>query len=456
MEIEERIDELRELLHADQREQLAEELATMRVQDAAFLLMEVDEDDLIALFRLLPQDRRADVFAYLDDYYQLQLLKTLSDDEKRDILSGLVPDDLTDLLEELPQEEVRELLRLLPFRAIRRALILLGYPEDSVGRLMTPSFLAVRSDQTIAQALEQIRDQADQYETVNVIFVVDDEERLVNVIPLKRFILGRPSDKVSILIKEDSQAVSIAVTAEREDAVRLIQHYDLSVLPVVDATGHMLGIITVDDVFDVAEEEATEDFHKLGSVGAVNLSLRDAGPSLLYRKRIGWLLVLVFVNVLSGAAIAIYENAIEALVVLVFFLPLVIASGGNAGAQSATLMVRALATGDVQMRDWLALWGKELGVAIALGLTMGLAVSLIGIWRGGPEVGLVVALAMLSVVVMGSMVGMLMPFVLARFDFDPATASTPLITSIADIMGILIYFAIAVAILDLPTGIATV
>ncbi len=453
MDIEERIDELRELLHADRREQLVEELANLRVQDSAYLLMEVDDEDLLGLFRLLPLDRRADVFAYLDDYYQKQLLLTLDDEEKRQILSGLVPDDLTDLLEELPPEQVRELLRLLPFRAIRRALMLLGYPEDSVGRLMTPNYLAVRHDQTVAQALEQIRSQIDQYETVNIIFMVDEEDRLVNVIPLKRFILGRPDDPVVSLIKEDRTVVSIEVTAEREDAVRMIQHYDLAVLPVVDDEGHMLGIVTVDDVLDVAEEEATEDFHKLGSVGAVNLSLRDARPSLLYRKRIGWLLILVAVNVLSGAAIAIYEHAIEALVVLVFFLPLVIASGGNAGSQSATLMVRALATGDVQMHDWLRLWGKELGVAIALGATMGAAVSLIGVWRGGPEVGLVVAISMVLVVVVGSMMGMLMPFLLARFNFDPATASTPLITSIADIAGILIYFSVATALLNLPVGV---
>ncbi len=452
MKIEDRLEEVESLLATGRREELGALLAELRVQDVAELLMDLDVDEALAAFRLLAPERHADVFSYLDDYYQQRLLAELHDDEKRHVLSGLVPDDLTALLEELPDEQVRDLLRLLPFRAIRRALILLGYPEDSVGRLMTPNFVAVRLEQSIADALTHIRSQIEHYETVNVVFVIDDDDRLVNIIPLKRFILGQPEEPVSTLIS--GKVVSIEATADREEAVRMIQHYDLSVLPVVDAEQHLLGIVTVDDVFDVAEEEATEDFHKLGSVGAVNLSLRDARPSLLYRKRIGWLLILVFVNVLSGAAIAMYENAIEALVVLVFFLPLVIASGGNAGAQSATLMVRALATGDVQMRDWLRLWGKELGVAVALGATMGAAVSIIGVWRGGPEVGLVVAIAMILVVVVGSMMGMLMPFLLARFNIDPATASTPLITSIADIAGILIYFSVATALLDLPIGMA--
>jgi magnesium transporter len=452
MTIEDRFEEVRALLDADRPEAAAALLAQLRVQDVAALLMQLDDDEIAATFRRLSAGHWADVFSYLDDYHQQLLLSELSDDEKRHVLSGLVPDDLTALLEELPDDRVKGLLRLLSFRDVRRALKLLGYPEDSVGRLMTPDFVAVRLDQTIAEALTQIRAQIERYETVNVVFVLDDDDRLVNIIPLKRFILGRPEDPLSTLVS--GSVVSIEVTADREDAVRRMQHYDLSVLPVVDADQHLLGIVTVDDVLDVAEEEATEDFHKLGSVGAVNLSLRDARPALLYRKRIGWLLVLVLVNVLSGAAIAMYENAIEALVVLVFFLPLVIASGGNAGAQSATLMVRALATGDVQMRDWLRLWGKELGVAVALGATMGAAVSIIGVWRGGPEVGLVVAIAMVLVVVVGSMMGMLMPFLLARFNVDPATASTPLITSIADIAGILIYFSVATALLDLPIGMA--
>jgi magnesium transporter len=223
----------------------------------------------------------------------------------------------------------------------------------------------------------------------------------------------------------------------------MIGRYDLTALPVVDSDGVLVGIVTVDDVLDVAEEEATEDFHRVGSVGPIRGSLRDARLPTLYRRRIGWLLVLVFVNLLSGAGIAYYQDTIAATVALVFFLPLLIGSAGNAGAQASTLMVRAMATGDVDAGDWLRLLGRELAVAMALGLTMALAVSVIGVFRAGSDVATVVAVTMVAVVVVGSLVGMSLPFLLDRLGLDPATASAPLVTSIADIAGVLVYFALA-------------
>jgi magnesium transporter len=204
-------------------------------------------------------------------------------------------------------------------------------------------------------------------------------------------------------------------------------------------------------VMDVAEEEATEDFHKMGSVGALHLSLKEAKASLLYRKRIGWLVLLVAVNGIGALGIRYFEASIEAVVALVFFLPLVIASGGNAGAQAATLMVRALATGDVQARDWVKLFTKEISVALALGITMALFVWLAGSAIANPQLGIAVALAMICVVVVRSLFGLLLPFMLTQFNMDPATASAPLITSVADIAGIMIYFTIATIILGLPT-----
>jgi magnesium transporter len=445
---EDRLAAVRALLEQRDWERLHDTLARLRDQDVAHALMELDADETREVFARLAPARCVEVFSYLEPAYQHQLLAQASPADVRRLLSELGPDDLTALLEELPEDEVRRLLRLLPFRAIRRALTLLGHPESSVGRLMSPRYVAVRPDWTLARALEQVRAEGEKAETLNAVFVVDEERHLQGVLPLKRLVLGRPDDTVAAVMTEEP--VTVGPQADREHAARLIRHYDLDALPVVDAGGALLGIVTVDDVMDVVEEETTEDFQRIGSVGLFTPSLRDASPALLYRKRIGWLLVLVLVNVLSGLAIARFEHAIAALVVLVFFLPLIIASGGNAGAQSATLMVRALATGDVQARDWLALWGKELAVAVALGVTMGLAVSAVGLWRGGPDLALVVALAMALVVVTGSLIGVLLPFGLARLRLDPATASAPLITSIADIAGILIYFSVAVALLDLP------
>lgn len=248
----------------------------------------------------------------------------------------------------------------------------------------------------------------------------------------------------------DHHFICVSAFDDREKAVETVQHYDLNALPVVDSDGVLLGTVTLDDVMDVAELEATEDFQKVGGVGVLNFSMRSARPSLLYRRRVGWLVLLVAINVIGGGIIAYYEETLEAAIALAFFLPLIVDSGGNAGTQSATLMIRALATGDVRMRDWAVLLGKELSVALALGITMALAVWGIGIWRGGTEVGIVVAMAMCLVVVFGSLVGMLLPFVLGKLRLDPATASAPLVTSIADVVGILIYFSIAAAVLTLP------
>ncbi len=447
MEFEHYLTEIRELLPQQEWERLKELLVQMAVQDIAHVLMELDDEHFPVTFRLLPDDRRNPVFAYLDPPYQRGLITHLSELDARTVLQAQDPDDLTALLEYLPPDEARHLLRLLPFRAIRRALTLLGYPEDSVGRLMTPHFVSVRPVWTVGAALAYIRAQSEQGETVNTLFVTDSHGKLLGAIPLHEFVRARPFDKVERLIQP---VHSVTATVDREHAAQQLQHYDLETLPVTDDEGGLLGIVTVDDVLDVLEKETTEDFHKMGSVGAVHLSLRDAPARLLFQKRIGWLLVLVFINLIGGWMISGYEEIIEAVVVLVFFLPLIIASGGNAGAQSSTLMVRALATGDVHSGDWLRLWGRELAVSAALGLTMALVISTIGLWRGGIEVALVVALAMVLIVMIGSLFGMLLPFLLNRFRYDPATASVPLVTSVADIAGILIYFSIAMAIVGLP------
>ncbi|MHB8708856.1 MAG: magnesium transporter [Desulfuromonadales bacterium] len=437
--------ELIALLKLQKEQELSETLEEMAVQDIAEAMSQVAIEDQLRLFRTLPEERHTDTFSYLGITHQRELLDALTNNEARRILHELLPDDRTAFLESLSPDELESQLKLLAPEDLKQSLKLLGYPEESIGRLMTPRFVAVRPNWTVARALDHIRHEAHRGETVSFVFVTDDRGRLLDAVKLKDFILARQDAKVETLM--DEEYYSVQASADREEAVRVIQRYDINTLAVTDKSGVLLGIVTVDDIMDVAEQETTEDFQKLGGAGALNMSLRDASSSLLYKKRIGWLLVLVFMNLFGGAAIAHFEDTIAAMIVLVFFLPLIVDSGGNAGSQSATLMVRALATGDVQMRDWFRLWGKELGVALALGLTMGLAVSLIGYYRGGYEIALVTSLAMVCVVTFGSMVGMLLPFLLTRFKLDPATASAPLITSIADLGGILIYFTIATFIL---------
>ncbi|OOG28148.1 magnesium transporter [Thioalkalivibrio denitrificans] len=422
-------------------------LEGMADPDVAKVLPTLERTHWTALLNRLPPERAASVYAYLSTEQQTQLLDDLSDDEKAEIIGQLSYDDAAALLEELPDEHTELLMDMLPREDQEVLQTLLSYPEDSAGRLMTPQFVALRPEWDVRQCLDHVRRQAEEGETLSSLFVTSDNGQIVGWVRLQDLLLGRPSATLDTLMQPD--VISIPADEDQEEAARLIRHYDLEVLPVVDSVGRIAGIITVDDIMDVVEEETTEDFQKMGSVGVLNLSIKEATTTLLYRKRIGWLIILVFVNMFAGAAIGIFEAAIEQVVALVFFLPMIIASGGNAGAQASTLMVRALATGDVQVRDWLKLWGKEMLVAFSLGLTMGLAVWAAGVWLGGPQVGLAVAISMVLVVVIGSMIGMLLPFMLARFRLDPATASAPLITSVVDIAGILMYFSVATLILQL-------
>jgi magnesium transporter len=432
--------EIDELIEARNWPELRETLADWPGPEVADLLLPMSREDRAFLFRSLPRSVAADVFGHLEVDQQDALLRDLTNDETRTLLADLPPDDRTHLLEELPGNATQRLLNLLSPEDLKEARWLLGYPEESVGRLMTPDYVAVHPEWSVADALGHIRRNGQDSETINRVFVIDRRWRLLDDIELRRFILASPDATVAELM--DHSVASVTAFADREEAVSLIGRYDQFVLPVVDSDGILLGIVTVDDLLDVQEEEATEDFHKVGSVGPIRMSLRDATIGFLYRRRIGWLMTLVFVNVLSGAGIAAFESTIEAVVALVFFLPVLIGSGGNAGSQSATLMIRALATGDVELSDWFRLIVKELSVAIMLGGTMAIGVSAISFFRA-PEVLAVVAITMTVIVIWGSLIGMSLPFVLTKLGRDPAAASAPLITSLADISGVLIYFSIA-------------
>lgn len=314
------------------------------------------------------------------------------------------------------------------------------YPEETIGRLMTSEYVAIRPEFTVAEALAHIRRHGRQCETLDTIYVVDSHGVLIDDIRLRDIIMASLDQRVSEIV--DNQFIALAAMEDQELAIRQFQVNDAVALPVVDEAGILQGIITVDDVMDVAEQESLEDFQKFGSIQTAIANPLSASVYYLYRTRIVWLSVLVFMNVFSGFAISRFEHVIQSMVALVFFLPLLIDSGGNAGAQSATLMIRALSIGDVQMRDWLKLIGKETIVSLFLGVTMAIGVALVASLRA-PDVVVVVAATMVLTVIISSLIGMSLPFLLTKFNLDPATASAPLITSMADITGVLIYFSLA-------------
>ncbi|MBL8320645.1 MAG: magnesium transporter, partial [Acinetobacter sp.] len=296
------------------------------------------------------------------------------------------------------------------------------------------------------QAISMLRLEAPDTETIYFAYVLDEARRLLGVVSLKQLILAQEEQTVSGLMA--TNIVSAYVDADQDEAAKIIARYDLLALPIIDRQGVMVGIVTYDDAMDVASEEATEDFLKAGAVNAgAKLSLKSAPILQLYQKRVFWLVFLVFGSLLSGLGIAHFEDIIAAHIVLVFFLPLLVGSGGNAGSQSATLMVRALATGDVDFKDWFYLLGRESLVALCLGGTMAIAVSILGYFRGDEMVALVLALSMLGIVLLGCLIGMSLPFILKRFGMDPASASAPLVTSICDATGVLVYLFIAAQLL---------
>ena len=424
---------------------LRRELARMRPPEIADLLLELEKADRILVFRLLPRELSSEAFSYLDGEHQDALAGELTSEEMRRLLADMKPDDRTQFLAELPGRVTQRLLNYLSPSDLIEARQLLGYPEESVGRLMTPDYVAVRPEWTVAQAIEHIRRKGKDSETINVVYVTDSAWKLLDAVELRRFILAPPTDKVEQLM--DHSYVTISAMEDREEAVRVMHRHGLSVLPVVDSAGVLLGIVTVDDVLDVAEEEVTEDFHKTAAVRPLKSGYREAGVWPLYRKRIGWLLALILINLVSATVISFYEEMLASAMVLTSFIPLLIASGGNAGSQSATLMVRALATGDVKLTQWFRVLAKELLVGLVLGVTMGLAGGLLGLFRGGYQIGAVVALAMVAVILVANLIGVALPFLLLRLGLDPAVASNPLITSIADATGLLIYFAIAIRVL---------
>lgn len=445
-------DEIRELIEGHRWRELAAshhewpEPDTV-VPELVDTLLELGKADRVMLFRALPRDIAADVFASLEGDTRDALLFELTDQETRDLLADLSPDDRTYLLGELPGEVTQRMLNLLSTEDLRESRYLLGYPEDSVGRLMTPDYLAVRRDWTIEQALRHIRTRGHESETANVIYVVDRRWHLLDALSLQRFVMADPGARVEDIM--DYQYVSLQATDDREEAVRLMQRYEAVALPVVDTSGVLVGIVTIDDVFDVAEEETTEDFHLTAAIAPIRASYWEAGRFLLYRSRIGWLAALVGVNLISSGVIAAYEETLAAFVALAFFIPLIIDTGGNAGSQSATLMIRAISIGDVRLDQWAKVFGKELVIGLAIGVSLGVLGMLLGFFRGGFEIGIIVLLTMTTMLVVTNMIGMLLPFILTRLKLDPAIASGPLITSVADAVGLIIYFSYAVWILGL-------
>ncbi len=430
------------LSHAIEQNKFADALAAVKglpPVDLADVLEQLDPTLGWRLLECLPD--RADVFSYFEPEQQVRMAREFPRATLAELVSEMPADERTDLFKRFDQNQRDILLPALAHAEREDIRRLSAYVEGTAGALMTSDYATLKKDMTVLQAMTYLRDEAPDAETIYQAYVIDEQRRLLGAVSLRDLILADLNKSIKDLMTSD--VVSAHVTDDQEDIAKKIARYDLLALPIIDEDDILIGIVTYDDAMDVVSAEATDDIHKSAGVSTVVGNIKDASIALLYRKRIFWLILLVFGNLFSGAGIAHFEDIIAANIVLVFFLPLLVDSGGNAGSQSATLMVRALATGEVVMRDWLYLIGREALVALALGCTMAAAVSVLGYIRGDETVALVLALSMVSIVMIGCMIGMSLPFILSKFNFDPASASAPLITSVCDATSVVIYLFIA-------------
>lgn len=435
---------LNEALSSGQIELALDSVKTFRAADLADVLSQLPLENSRQLLQHLPD--RAYVFSYLAPEVQVRFANVLARNTLAEIVGEMSSDKRADLFKKLNREQQNALLPALAQAEREDIRQLSSYQEGTAGAVMSSEYATLKPELSVREAISMLRLEAPDTETIYFAYVLDEARKLLGVVSLKQLILAQEEQHVSELMA--TNIVSAYVDADQNEAAKTIARYDLLALPVIDRQGLMVGIVTYDDAMDVASEEATEDFLKAGAVNAgAKLSLKSAPILQLYQKRVFWLVFLVFGSLLSGLGIAHFEEIITAHIVLVFFLPLLVGSGGNAGSQSATLMVRALATGDVDFKDWFYLLGRESLVALCLGGTMAIAVSILGYFRGDEMVALVLALSMLGIVLLGCLIGMSLPFILNRFGMDPASASAPLVTSICDATGVLVYLFIAAQIL---------
>ncbi|HZT57954.1 MAG TPA: magnesium transporter [Pyrinomonadaceae bacterium] len=433
---------------------LRESFQKLPPSEIANLICRIHTDEQALMFRVLPRDLASKTFEYLPRPEQEELIKSMGHDEVSSILNSMADDDRTTLLEELPGAVTKQLLELLSEDERASAVKLLGYPEESVGRLMTPHYIAVRPAWTVQEVLDYVREHGQDSETLNMVYVVDEDGLLVDDIRMRAFLLAQPTAHVSELM--DNRFDALKASEDRQTAVNLFRRTGLFALPVTDTDGVLIGIVTIDDVLEVAEAEATRDIQKIGGSEALDEPYMEITLARMVRKRAGWLIILFLSEMLTATAMGFFEDEIAKAVVLALFVPLIISSGGNSGSQAATLVIRAMALGEVRLRDWWRVMRREVFSGLALGSILGCIGFLrITIWSTftniyGPHwllVALTIGISLVGIVLWGTLSGSMLPLLLRRVGLDPATSSAPFVATLVDVTGLIIYFSVAMVIL---------
>ena len=440
---------INELVESKQYSLLRQEIVEYNEADIAAFLEELPEAELIQIFRILPKDLAADVFAYLSIEVEQQIIKFLSDREASNILDSLFADDAVDLLEEMPAIVVKRLLAGASPETRRDINHLLQYPEDSAGSIMTVEFVDLKEHLTADEAIEKIRYEGVDKETIETCYVLDGKRRLIGAVSLRRLLLSPQDAKVGELMHENPIAVN--TLTDQEEVAQMFSKYDFLSMPVVDSENRLVGIITVDDIVDILQQEATEDIEMMAAITPTDTPYMKTGVFITFRKRIPWLLLLMVSATFTGQIIQSYENALAAYVVLTSFIPMLMDTGGNAGSQSSVTIIRGLSLNEIEFCDVFRVLWKEMRVAVLCGVTLAAAnfIKLLTIDRVGVWIAFVVCITLVIVVVIAKLVGCTLPILAKKIGFDPAVMASPFITTIVDAIALFVYFKIAIVLLHI-------
>lgn len=448
-------DQFEEIIRTEDKLQIRDFLNHQLISDVAELVYHFPDYESQIIANMLVH-RAASVFKILEFPTQKRIIQTLPPNTIASLLNELPPDDRTDFLEEMSSSVVRELIKLLDPEERKVTLSLLGYPENSIGRLMTPDYVYVFPDNTIEEVFATIRKHGKDSETINVIYVINDKGELLDDIRIRDFILNPPNMKVSELM--DYRVVSLHAYDDQETAGEVFKMNNRVALPVVSNSNKLLGIVTIDDMLWVASEEFSEDIQKIGGTEALDQPYLEMPILLLFKKRVVWLIVLFLGELLTATAMAFFEEEIAKAVVLALFIPLIISSGGNSGSQASTLIIQAMAVGEISLSDWWRVMKRELISGILLGTVLGLIGFLrLFVWHSfAPNIygehwlliGITVGITLVGVVLWGTLAGSMLPMVLKRLGADPAVSSAPFVATLVDVTGLIIYFSVAFMLLS--------
>ncbi len=440
---------IRELLDDRQYTRLRQRMSDMNIVDIAAVMEELEESELLKIFRILPKSMAADVFSYLEVENQQFIITSLSDREAANIINNLMADDAADFLEEMPANIVKKLLANASPETRRDINHLLRYPEDSAGSIMTVEYVDLKENMTVEDAIQRIRQVGVDSETINICYVLDAKRILVGTVAL-RYLLISPSDAVIGDIMHEN-VIFLNTMMDQEEVARQFQKYDFTSMPVADNEGRLVGIITVDDVVDILQEEATEDIEKMAAIVPSDKPYMKTGVFETWKKRIPWLLLLMISATFTGRIITSFEDALSIFPILTAFIPMLMDTGGNAGGQASVTIIRGLSLNEIVYADVPKILWKELRVALICGTTLSAAyfAKLMLLDRVGINVALVVCLTLIAAVSIAKMIGCTLPVLAKRLGFDPAVMASPFITTIVDALSLLIYFAIASEVLGI-------